>query len=75
MAGEDPPLRRVIDLIAHLQNHDPVAPVQVWTLLPEVHSRVRAVIQITPSYLQEHGISGDPRDRGEGPYPVAILVE
>ena len=70
----DPPIRRVIDLIAHLENHDPVAPVQVWLRARNGYWAPYQVVQITPDYCRLHHIP-DPRPLGEGPFPVVVFVE
>ena len=74
MMDPDPPIRRVIDLIANLQNHDPVAPVQVWLKSLNGYWEPRQVIQVTPDYCRQTGIQ-DPRPGGSGPFPVVVLAE
>ena len=44
----DPPIRRVVDLIANLQNHDPVAPIQVWQRSTEGIWEPIKVVQFQP---------------------------
>lgn len=70
----DPPIRRVVDLIANLQNHDPVAPIQVWQRSTEGIWEPIKVVQVTPDSCRQWGIP-DPRPDGTGPFPVVVFVE
>lgn len=69
---------RVIDLIAALSNHDPVAPVEVWCVGPDADHYTRRkftlVRQITPTLMKDFG---QPYDASvpQGPLPVAIFLE
>jgi len=69
-------IERVIDLIAGLEGHDPVAPVLVWYENEDGHlcrGEIVSVFQVTPSYLKEHSIGDDRGDKG-GPLPVVLNV-
>lgn len=70
----NPPMRRVIDLIAQLQNHDPVAPIQVWQRALNGYWQPFQVAQVTPDFCREQGVP-DPRPEESGPYPVVVFVE
>lgn len=74
MSDPDPPIPRVIDLIAHLQNHDPVAPIQVWQRSTDSIWKPIKVVQVTPDFCREQGVQ-DPRPEESGPYPVVVFVE
>ena len=73
MSGS-PPIPRVIDLIAHLQSHDPVAPIQVWMRAANGYWAPYQVAQVTPDFCRDQGIP-DPRPEPSGPYPVVVFVE
>lgn len=62
-------------MIAHLERHDPVAPVEIWIEGDEPSRLVATgVIQITPGFLNEHGLK-DWRGEPKGALPVVIGVK
>lgn len=67
---------RVIDLIAALQNNDPVAPVEFWGVghdgSPQV-LKCTEVFQANSIYLKANGL-GDPREDKSGPFPVVVKI-
>lgn len=69
-------ISRVIDLIANLQNTDPVAPVEVWLDNEDGTNTVfmvREVFQANSIYLKANN-KKDPRQDKSGPFPVVVKI-
>ena len=67
-------------MIAQLQAHDPVAPLEVWREEKEgaksriMRYKVLGVQQITPITLKAKGLPYEPSDENP-PLPVVVFVE
>lgn len=69
-------IKRVIDLIVELENHDPCAPIEVWLrggAVEPIVARPVLVKQATPIWLDQIGVDGT-RFKGVA-MPVVVEIE